>query len=80
MGRRDAEKAIFVSRSSPIVRAIGVVLPLPYARDLLDAGDELSFLSLLGDRSPRPLLGDLGMLESPRGCSLRGSLVDSRLL
>ena len=80
IGRRDAEKAIFVTRSSPIVRAIGVVLPLPYARDLPDAGDALSFLSLLGDLSPRPLLGDLGMLVSPRDWSLRGSLVDSRWL
>ena len=77
-GRRDAEKAIFVTRSSPIVRTIGVVLPLPYARDLPDAVDALSFLSLLGDLSPRPLLGDLGMLVSPRDWSLRGSLVDSR--
>ena len=31
IGRQDAEKAIFVARSSPIVRAIGVGLPLSYA-------------------------------------------------
>jgi hypothetical protein len=29
IGRQDAEKALFVTRSSPIVRTMGVVLPLP---------------------------------------------------
>lgn len=47
LGRQDAEKAIFVTRPSPMERSNGVVLPLSYARCLIG-----SVLSLLCERSP----------------------------